>query len=224
MARKAKTPGIIENLLGLLSPRKLANKIGIKPTRLKKIQAGDEKPTKSEISKISHLGKRIPQEEKLKENLKRAKMLDVPKEEISKARKAKSLKDIEDFNKTVSRREYKHQLTQKTLSYADMKSLMNISKYDFDRLVTRRFIRPESIRYGTDGLITGVDKNGIERVFIIERWKSGKHPPRYVTMRRDTLEAYYAFRRGDSFVGSDHWNDPDYEIISAFGVSPSLVA
>lgn len=222
MSRKVKTPGIISSLLDKITPRKLANRIGIKPTRLKKIESGQEKATKSEISKISHLNKLIPQEQTLKENIKRAKMLDVPKEEVKKARQVKTLKEIEKFNKSIAKREYKHSLTQKTLDYEDVSRLTGISKYELDKRIHRSRIKPETLRYSIDGLITARDNLGIEKVLVREQWTDGRFPSIYVFMRRDILEAYIEYRKGNMHIpGSEVWEDQTYQLIYRFGVYAS---
>lgn len=225
MARTQKTPGFISQLLTYLSPRKLANRIGIKPTRLKKIETGEEKASKSEIGKISALSKRIPQEEKLKENIKRAKMLDVPREEVKKARKAKTLKEIEDFNKSVAKREYKYALTQRTLAYEDVRKLTGISKYEYDKRIRNSRIKEETLRYSSEGFITARNIFGQEVVLCREQWSDGRHPPMYVFMRRDILEAYIEYRNGNTHIpGSDIWLDNTYQLMYKFGIHASLVA
>lgn len=225
MARKAKTPDIISTLQTIISPRKLANRIGIKPSRLKKIEQGTEKASKSEISKISHLNKLIPQEEKLKKNIKESKMFDVPKEEVKKARKAKTLKEIEDFNRIVARRKYRHNLTQKILTFEDIHHLTNISKYEYDKRIKSGYIKPDTLRYGVDGFITARNRFNQEVVFVREQWLDGRYPSRYIFMRRDILEAYIEYRKGNTHIpGSDPWLDQNYQIIYQFGVPTTLVA
>jgi transcriptional regulator with XRE-family HTH domain len=225
VARKSKTPGIVSSLLNYTTERKLAKRIGIKPTQLRKIQSGEVKPSKSEISKISHLNKLIPQEEKLKSNIKRAKMLDISLAEVKSARKAKTLKEIEQFNKAVARREYKHALTQKVLSYEDVRNLTNISKYELDKRIQRSRIDPNTLRYNLDGTISARDSLGIEKVLVREQWTDGSHPSIYVFMRRDVLDAYIEYRKsGKRTVGSEVWDNDAYQLIYSFGVHQSLIA
>lgn len=219
MPRKAKTPNIISSLLTHTTERKLAKRIGIKPSRLKKIERGEEKATKSEISKISHLNKLIPQEDELKATVKRKKELGLSREEVSKAKKAKTLKEIKTFNEFTKKHKFRFELTQKTLSWQDIHYLTNLGKADFDTMISRGRIKPETIRYSSDGRITALDRFNQPKVLVREQWVDGRFPTRYVWMKRDALDAYIEYRKDPSHsVGSDPWENPDYQIISRFGI------
>ena len=203
MATKDTLSALVQKV-GLNKAVKLLGVKGVGPATYQKIAAGDLIPNRSVVSTAPRAANIAEQQIQLRENKELAKRIGFEKV-LKRAGQTipttkSSLREIEQFNKTIS---------QRPISRPSVFRLTSIPQSKLSRLMVRYSIDPNSIRFQDRKVVaTTTDGDKMYLVYLDVPKRRGREKDWYFTPQ-ENINAYKAFKQGRMDALYNIWDNDD---------------